>query len=270
MLATSVRSVAETPAEAEPRLALTTAEVRQVWALYSRPLPATHSAAQPGSAVAPVPIGAWLGGLLPLAWRSRRTLAQSVAAALALGAIFLFSVPPTFGVNALVLVESRGAGPSGGAADPEAAGFLAGQAEILAGPALLRDALDRSGPGEVGREALARALDAFSAKPLPGTAVIALEYRTRDPAAGVRFVQALIDSYAEFARSLGRGEVGVAVRTLAPPARPAGPLWPRPIPVLFASVALGLLAGLVLALRAERALAPEPAWAEVREAAWAA
>lgn len=270
MLATSSRSVAETPAEAEPRLALTTAEVRQVWALYSRPLPEVHSATPPGSAGAPVPISAWLGDLLPLAWKSRRTLAQSVAAALALGVIFLFSVPPTFGVSALVLVESRSAGAQGGAADPGASGFLAGQAEILAGPALVRDALDRSGPGEVGRETLATALDAFSAKPVSGTQVIALEYRTQDPAAGVRFVRAVIDSYAEFARSLGRGEVGVAVRTLAAPARPASPLWPRPLPVLFACVLLGLLAGLALALRARRGAAPEPGWTEIREAAWAA
>jgi len=294
VLETGTRAIGEGCEEGEPRLELTTAEVRQVFALYSRPLQAMQSATQRAREATPAPIGAWLEELLPLAWKWRRTLAQTSIAALALGGIFLLLATPTFAVTALVLVEPRSAAWESAAAQVENSAFLAGQAEIVSGAANVRGAVVRSGlagvrapegwlaravawlprsprePEEIERVAVARAIDAFSAKPVPGARVIALEYRTQDPAAGVRFVQAVIDGYAELAGALQRDALGVAVRTLAAPSRQPSPLWPRPLPVLLSSLALGLLAGLALAVRAERTLAPEPRWTEIREAAWAA
>ena len=294
MLAIGSRSIPENCEESGPRLELTTAEVRQVFALYSRPFQAMHAATRRVRDAAPAPDRDSLRPMLALVWKSRRTLAQSSAAALALGAIFLLVATPTFSVKALVLVEPRSADWVAGAADAVAPGFLEGQAEILSGAAIVRDGLARSGlagrdeargwlarvapwiggaprsPEQAERQALARALAALSATPVPGTQVIELEYRTQDPAAGVRFVQAVIDGYASFARTLEREELGVAVRSLAAPARQSSPVWPRPLPVLLACLAVGLLAGFAFALRAERAEAPEPGWTEIREAAWAA
>jgi uncharacterized protein involved in exopolysaccharide biosynthesis len=212
---------------------------------------------------------------------------------MALGVIFLLVATPTFAVRALVLVEQRGSSVQEGAARRDPSAFLAGQAEILGGASLVREALIRSKLGSSGertgwidrlrgrlplsaaiperseRAALAQVLHAFSATPVFGTEVIALEFHTQDPASGARLVQAVIDGYEMFARSLQSGENGVAVRTLAAPTRQSSPLWPRPAPVLFACLVLGLLAGLGLAVLAERAAEPEAGWSEIREAAWA-
>jgi uncharacterized protein involved in exopolysaccharide biosynthesis len=181
-------------------------------------------------------------------------------------------VTPTFGVKALLVVEQRGGGVRDGVVAHSPSAFLAGQAEILAGASLVEQALARTQPGRVEREALAAALRAFSATPVAGTELIALEYHTQEPAEGVRFVQAVIEGYEEFARSLDAGGSGVAVRLLAEPARGAEPLWPRPAPVLFTCLVLGLLSGLgfaMLAERAERGEEAQPAWTGIREAAWA-
>jgi len=290
---TGSRSLARNPDDAEVRLELTTAEVRQVCALYSRPLRETPSRSRPAREATEAPLGAFLRELRPLAWRWRRTLALTSVAAMALGVIFLLVATPTFGVRALLLVEQRSTSVEHDAAPRDASAFLAGQAEILGGASMVREALIRSKLGSSGqepgfldwlaawlpvsapvpeqaeRDALARALRAFSAAPVFGTEVIALEYRTQDPASGVRFVQAVIDGYGEFARPLQSGADGVGVRTLAPPIRQARPLWPRPAPVLFSCLVLGLLAGLGLAVLAERAEEPESGWTEIREAAWA-
>ena len=290
---TGSRSLARNPDDAEVRLELTTAEVRQVFALYSRPLPAAPSRTGQAREATETPLGAFLRELRPLAWRWRRTLALSSVAAMALGVGFLLVATPTFGVRALVLVEQRNTTVQDAAAPRDASAFLAGQAEILGGVSSVREALIRSKLGSSGEEtglvdrllawlplsaqvpeqaeraALARALGGFSAAPVFGTEVIALEYRTQDPASGVRFVQAVIDGYEEFARSLQPDAVGVGVRTLAPPTRQASPLWPRPAPVLFSCLVLGLLAGLGLAVLAERAGEPEAGWTEIREASWA-
>lgn len=291
---TDSRSLAPNPDDAELRLELTTAEVRQVWALYSRPPRGSASRAKPGREAAGSSLAAFLRELRPLAWRWRRPLALCSLGGIALGAIYLLLAEPTFAVRALVLVEQRGASAQGVARAQGDSAFLAGQAEILGGASIVREALIQSKPGSSGeesvlvdrlaawlplsaqapeqaeREALARALGALSAAPIAGTEVIVLEYRTQDPASGVRFVQAVIDGYAAFAQALRSGEVevGVAVRTLAAPTRQARPLWPRPAPVLFSSLVLGLLAGLALAFLAERAEQPEAAWTELREAAW--
>jgi len=292
---TDSRSLAPNHDDAEVRLELTTAEVRQVWALYSRPLRGSPSPAKAEREAAETSLAAFLGELRPLAWRWRRTLALCSVAGMALGVIYLLLATPTFGVRALVLVEQRGTSVPDAASAHGDSAFLAGQAEILGGASIVREALIRSKPGssreeprrvdrlaawlplsarapeQAEREELARALGALSALPIVGTEVIALEYRTQDPASGVHFVQAVIDGYGEFAHTLRSGEVevGVSVRTLAAPARQAGPLWPRPAPVLFSCLVLGLLAGLALALLAERAEQPEADWTELREAAWA-
>ena len=274
---TGLRSLAPNPDDAEPRLELTTAEVRQVWALYSRPLRGGPVRAKPGREAEETSLAAFLRELRPLAWRWRRTLALCSLGGMALGAIYLLLAAPTFAVRALVVVEQRGTrAPELARAHGDSA-FLTGQAEILGGASIVREALIRSrlvplsakAPEEAEREALARALGALSAAPIAGTGVIELESRTQDPAGGVRFVQAVIDGYAGFAHALRSGEVGVAVRTLAAPTRQVDPLWPRPAPVLFCSVVLGLLAGLALAVLAERAEQPEADWTELREAAWA-
>jgi capsular polysaccharide biosynthesis protein len=273
------RSPVQHPEDAELRLELTSAEVRQVWALYSRPGRKGSQPARPVRVATETPLAVFLREVRPLASRWRRTLALTSVAAMALGVIFLWVATPTFGVRALVLVEQRGPGVNVGVAPRDASAFLAGQAEILGGASLVKEALIRSKLGSSDelseRDALAQVLHAFSAAPVFGTEVIALELHTQDPAGGVRFVQAVIDSYEMFARSLESGENGVAVRTLAAPTRQASPLWPRPAPVLFSCLVLGLLAGLGLgalaerAERAERAEAPEADWSEIREAAWA-
>jgi uncharacterized protein involved in exopolysaccharide biosynthesis len=289
-----VRSPAQSPQDGELRLELTSAEVRQVCALYSRPGPTALPRTRQTRAATETPLAAFVRELRPLAWKGRRTLALSTAAALALGLIFLWAVTPTFAVRALVLVEQRGPSVREGAVPRDPSAFLAGQAEILGGASLVREALIRSQlglsaepsgwtdrlsgwlsrspapPERSEREALAQVLRAFSAAPVFGTELIALELRTRDPAAGVRFVQAVIDGYEEFASSLQSGDRGVAVRTLTAPTRLGSPLWPRPAPVLISCVILGLLAGLGLAALAERAREPDAGWAEIRDVAWAA
>jgi uncharacterized protein involved in exopolysaccharide biosynthesis len=265
------QALAREPHATDVRLELTTAEVRQVFALYGgspRTAPIRAEKIGGGSSA----LDSKLLELRRLAWRWRRTLALTGAAAMALGAIFLLAVTPTFGVKALLVVEQRSESVRDGAAPHAPSGFLAGQAEILVGASLVQQALERSQPERAEREALAQALRAFSATPVVGTELIALEYHTQDPAGGVRFVQAVIDGYEELVRSLDAGGSGVAVRLLAAPAREAKPLWPRPAPVLLTCLVLGLLSGLglaVLAERADRAEEPQLAWTEVREAAWA-
>lgn len=291
---TGSQALAPKPDVAEVRLELTSAEVRQVWALYSGPQRSVPSQKRQGRVASDTARAAFVRELRPLAWRWRRTLALTSVAAMALGAILLLVATPTFAVKALVIVEQRGTSEPVAAAPRDASAFLAGQAEILGGASLVRQALIQSKLGSSGeqsgpidrlwawlplsapapeqseRDALARVLRAFSAAPVFGTEVIALEFQTQDPASGVRFVQAVIDGYEEFARSLGSVDNGVAVRTLAAPTRQGGPLWPRPAPVLFSSLVLGLLAGLGLAVLAERVEEqPEAAWTEIREAAWA-
>ena len=61
----------------------------------------------------------------------------------------------------------------------------------------------------------------------------------------------------------------MVVRTLEAPTLLEEPLWPRPVPVLFCCLVIGLVAGLGLAVLAERAQEPEPEVyaAEVREGA---
>jgi len=266
------QSPAREPDVTDVRLELTTAEVRQVFALYGgSPRTAPLRAERIGGA-GPSTLDSTLLELRRLAWRWRRTLALTSVAAMALGAIFLLAVTPTFGVKALLVVEQRGGSDREGVAAHSPSAFLAGQAEILGGASLVEQALVRTQPGRVEREALAEALRAFSATPVVGTALIALEYQTKDSAGGVRFVQAVIDGYEEFARSLEAGGSGVAGRLLAAPARQARPLWPRPAPVLFTCLVLGLLSGLGLAglaERAERVEEAQPAWTAIREAAWA-
>jgi uncharacterized protein involved in exopolysaccharide biosynthesis len=291
---TGSQALAPTPDVAEVRLELTSAEVRQVWALYSGPQRSIPSQTRPARMASESPRAAFLRELRPLAWRWRRTLALTSVAAMALGAIFLLVATPTFVVKALVLAEQRGTSVQVAAAARDASAFLAGQAEILGGASLVKEALmesklgssgERSGPidrlwawlplsapvpEQAERDALARVLRAFSAAPVFGTEVIALEFQTQDPASGVRFVQAVIDRYEELARSLGSGDTAVTVRTLAAPTRQGSPLWPRPAPVLFSSLVLGLLAGLGLAVLAERAEEqPEADWTGIRETAWA-
>jgi uncharacterized protein involved in exopolysaccharide biosynthesis len=287
------QSLAPDPDEGGPRLELTTAEVRQVCALYASPFRAPPSHARAAPAPKQAPLGAFGLEIQALAWRSRRTLALTSIAALAVGAIFLRVATPTFAVKALLVVEPRGARVEADAARGDSSAFLAGQAEILGGASIVERALHRSmpgasagsggvvdrlrawlprvakGPEQADREALSRALRAFSASPVFGTELIALEYRTQDPEGGARFVQAVIDGYEEFASSLQSGESGVRVRTLSPPARGASPLWPRAAPVLFSCVALGLLAGLGRAWFAERAEKPQAEWTAMREPAWA-
>jgi capsular polysaccharide biosynthesis protein len=288
------QAITPTPDVAEVRLELTSAEVRQVWALYSGPRRTIPSQTRQEGVASESPLAAFLRELRPLAWRWRRTLALTSVAAMALGAIFLLVATPTFAVKARVLVEQRGTDGHDAAVARDASAFLAGQAEILAGASLVEEALMESklvtaserssvierlwawlplaapAPAQAERDALAQVHRAFSATPVFGTEVIALEFQTQDPASGVRFVQAAIDRYEELARSLGSGDSEVAVRTLAAPTREGSPLWPRPAPVLFSSLVLGLLAGLGLAVLAERTEEqPEADWTEIREAAWA-
>jgi uncharacterized protein involved in exopolysaccharide biosynthesis len=287
------RSLAPDLDEGGLRLELTTAEVRQVCALYAHPFRSPPSHTRTAPAPTRAPLDAFARELRALAWRARRTLALTCIAALSLGAIFLLVATPTFAVTAQLVVEQRGARGEGDGAQGDASAFLAGQAEILGSASIVERALRRAPPGasaesrgvvdrvrawlprfaqrteRADRDALSRALRAFSAAPVFGTELIALEYRTQDPASGVLFVQAVIGGYEEFASSLQSGEKGVRVRTLAAPARGASPLWPRVAPVLTACLALGLLAGLGRAWLAERAEKPRSEWSPMREPAWA-
>jgi uncharacterized protein involved in exopolysaccharide biosynthesis len=293
---TGSHSRAQCSDAAEVRLELTTAEVRQVFALYAQPLEEPAARGQRRAPPSEAQPSAFARDLAARVWKSRRAVALAVFAALALGVLHLLTATPTYGVTALVVVEQRSieaapAGASGGGA-----GFLAGQAEILRSAPVVQEALRQSGihlsaaPGPLAawlakrlplaartpaaevdeRDAVAAALDAFSVAPVPGTEVISLEYRTRDAAGGERFLQAVIDAYGDLAGRLGPAGAPVFVRTLAAPTRLAGPLWPRPLPVLASSLVLGLLAGAGLAFAAGRVPEPETCWMEVREPAWGA
>jgi uncharacterized protein involved in exopolysaccharide biosynthesis len=280
----------------EVRLELTTAEVRQVFALYSHPFPGAPVRARREDEPSEAQPSAFARELAARAWKGRRNVAVAVFAALALGALHLLTATPTYGVTALVVVEQRSPDLARAVDPSDGAAFLAGQAEILRSAPVVRDALLRSGIGfstaarplsawlakrlplaaeapaaeAEERDAVAAALDAFSVAPVLGTEVISLEFRTRDAASGERFLLAVIEGYRELAGRLGSEGAPVIVRTLAEPTRLASPLWPRPLPVLASSLALGLLAGAGLAYGAGRTREPEACWVEVREPAWVA
>ena len=59
-------------------------------------------------------------------------------------------------------------------------------------------------------------------------------------------------------QALSQDGAGVVVRTLEAPTLLEDALWPRPVPVLFSCIMIGVLAGLGLAVVAERAQEPEP------------
>jgi len=200
--------------DAEVRLELTNAEGRQVWALYSRP-PQEAGPAE-------TPLSIFLHELPPLAWKWRRYVGLTVLGAVALGAIYLMLATTIFGVSALILVEHRDTGIQNYGLVRDNSSFLATQAEILHSPPVVREALVGSGigfpeeePGLFGwlpflgeeavdpeKQGVAGALDSLEATPVLGTQVIALNYRTDDAGAGVRFVQSVIDSYRDYVHEL--------------------------------------------------------------------
>jgi len=216
--------------DAEVRLELTNAEGRQVWALYSRP-PQEAGPAE-------TPLSVFLHELPSLAWKWRRYVGLSVVATLALGAIYLMLATTIYGVTALLLVEHRDTGINEYGILRDDTSFLATQAEVLHSPPVVRGALVGSGIGfpepELGIFArvlswlpfvdapdvdaekvdVAAALLNLDATPVIGTQVITLTYRTDDSAAGLRFVQSLIDSYSDYVHELDQSGQGEALALL--------------------------------------------------------
>jgi uncharacterized protein involved in exopolysaccharide biosynthesis len=204
--------------DAEVRLELTNAEGRQVWALYSRP-PQEAGPAE-------TPLSVFLHELPPLAWKWRRYVGLTMLGAVALGAIYLLLATTIFGVSALILVEHRDTGIQNYGLVRDNSSFLATQAEILHSPPVVREALVGSGIGfpepepglferffgwlpfvggeafDAEKVAVAGALESLEATPVLGTQVIALNYRTDEAGAGVRFVQSVIDSYRDYVHQL--------------------------------------------------------------------
>jgi uncharacterized protein involved in exopolysaccharide biosynthesis len=204
--------------DAEIRLELTNAEGRQVWALY----PA-------GSRVErPEPPAADLLRLLPeLARRHRRLLALGTLAGLAFGIAYLLLADGIYVVKTLVHVELRKSVIRDYDARPGSS-YVATQAEVIQSPAMVADAIRAIGipqpeeggwlssvRGWVGRlnpfgsseeevdrlaNAVLATLPALQATPVVGTDVMTITLRTDDPERGVRFLDALIDSYRRYAR----------------------------------------------------------------------
>ena len=216
--------------DAEVRLELTNAEGRQVWALYSRP-PQEAGPAE-------TPLSVFLHELPPLAWKWRRYVGLTVLGAVALGAIYLLLATTIFGVSALILVEHRDTGIQNYGIVRDNSSFLATQAEILHSPPVVREALIGSGIGfpepepglfkwlfgwlpfggeeafDAEKVAVSGALESLEATPVLGTQVIALNYRTDDSGAGVRFVQSVIDSYRDYVHQLDQSGQAEALAVL--------------------------------------------------------
>src|SRR5262249_2289093 len=147
--------------------------------------------------------------------------------------IYLMLATTYYGVTALLLIEHRDTGINEYGVVRDDSSFLATQAEVLHSPPVVRGAFVGSGIGFPGPELgifarglscvpdvdaekvdVAAALLNLDATPVIGTQVITLTYRTDDSAAGLRFVQSLIDSYSDYVHELDQSGQGEALALL--------------------------------------------------------
>ncbi len=211
------------PSESSPdvRLELRDATGRQIWSLYSQD---SHSLDGGES-----PLSFLLRELPGLLQRGRRTLIAGAAVGAVLGTAYLVVAAPTYLVKSLVQIERRASSlgdyaiVGGGGAE-----FFATQAEVLDSPPIVGQAVRATfrPPDPDARGMLARikdgfrsllgvgddldpilaetqkAVDSLVATPIVQTNVMAITYRTQEPAHGVALLDAVIETYRKHIRGI--------------------------------------------------------------------
>jgi uncharacterized protein involved in exopolysaccharide biosynthesis len=164
--------------------------------------------------------------LVGFVWEGKWYLLASLVVSLGLGIAYLNLADAIFNVSARLLVEPRGMALNPEGTTQQEKEFVATQAEIIGSPAVVARAARAIG-GSVGDEAVSSSLDQaaasrvdliiknLSVKPLVGTNVLDLTYRSVDPNDGLRIVESIIVTYREYLREMGHGDHLEALRTLA-------------------------------------------------------
>jgi uncharacterized protein involved in exopolysaccharide biosynthesis len=184
----------------EVRLELTRAGVEQVLSLYSQ---------EQGSNRAESQFTIRLEDLEQAFRERRQMLVMGLVAGIVLAVLVLLFSTPLYPVSAQVVLERHditrdattgGSGTAGSA-------FIATQAEVLASPLVVADAvaaIPRAAHLDEEDDAAADAMEWVVATPVTGTQVVALGYLGPDAEHGVLLLDAIVDSYLRVLRDTDR------------------------------------------------------------------
>jgi uncharacterized protein involved in exopolysaccharide biosynthesis len=139
--------------------------------------------------------------LLGVVWQRKRLLLLCVLISVALGAVYLARIEPTYEVRAQLLLEKQGF-PASELAEQRTnrdLEFLATQAEILKSPVVVGPAAELlHWPATPGQSSSKAMRDCLAVRPIAGTHVVSLTLQARDARLATAGAQAIIDSYEQY------------------------------------------------------------------------
>ncbi len=149
-----------------------------------------------------------LRDIIALAWKGKWYLSGCVLVSLLAGAGYLMKVEPTYQVNARLLVQQEGFPLERDIQSRKDTEFLATQAEIIGSPAVVEQAavsLEGKMPAGFGEGGVVRSiLGSLLVKPVTGTNVLSISFRSHDEEFAVDTVNAIVHSYQKYLQEMDR------------------------------------------------------------------
>lgn len=131
-------------------------------------------------------------------WRRKHYLLLSVFTSLVIGVAWYFVTPPKYEAQSRVLIKKAGLHLDRPETVLEERQFLATQAEIIASPLIVREALENTTvtlPPESTMDPVEFVLISLTATPKLQTDVMTIRYRSRDMEEPLRVIRAVTESY---------------------------------------------------------------------------
>lgn len=155
--------------------------------------------------------------LATICWRRKGWILLCLIFSLSLGAAYFVRADRLYQVSTRLLVETQGL-PTGSAPEQREKEFLATQAEIIGSPAVVEAAaqsIEWPSPFPPGVSPTRSLLAALEVRPVMGTHVISVSYRSHDVPHALAAVEEIIASYRRYLREAEQDSSLEALRLLA-------------------------------------------------------